>query len=469
MDPIGVFQPLCRDVLKLESEVTDCVGYGVNGQSQHGIDLLAETIKPDTRIAAQCKCYQQFTKPNLRDACELFWNHLGHWKAHNVRRFVLMVACAVERSDVIESRMEWQQRFVSEGITFELWDGNALRDRLSSHRTIAERHIRSEEIVNNICGKQQIEPTLDEQDTPTLLKQLRLALKEPAKHRDLLEEFLVREAQALWQVVSSNDSIDWNWNGNLSASVTYLQTLQNRSERFVKALAWTVRYGDDAVCIPLVKTAMGLLSQWPPQPGHSYYPHVAGVRLYPLMLAVYAVVAVAVDRKKFGYIHLLQGLGWRSVMKEQRYYKHGVRALELVQMEWGTAELFKHGLLEGQNYYAPAVLSTKRLLSEWLRELFVDFEEAWWRGEFMLVLCFLALSELKYLPSTLLIYIPEASAPIERLLTQDQSFLDSCFDDIADVLGRFDVAGVNARNGTSFQRTNGFWSGALKLYNDHSP
>lgn len=468
MDPVGGFQPLCRDILKLEPEVTECVVYGVGGQSQHGIDLLADTIRPDTRIAAQCKCYQKFTERNLRDTCKEFSDDLEYWQERNVRRFVLMVACAVERRGVIELRMEMQQQFMKQGITFELWDGNTLRDKLSPHRAIVERHIRSQEIVNDICGRQQVELTLDGEDLTTLLEQLRLALREPEKNRDLIEELLVKEARTLWGVVSSGAVLGWDWSGEPSACAPFLKILQERSERFIKILALTVRFGDETILAPVVERAMGIIAQWPVMLGTSYFPVVAAVRMYPLTLAVYAVGIIAVDRKKVEYVRLLQQLGWKSATGHHAY-RYAVHALELLPMEGGTTGFFQHGLLAGQNQSAPAALSTKRILGEWLTPLFIDFEEAWWCGEFVITLCHLALSENYYLLPGVYFYHPEATDPIERLLTKNRAFLDECFEDVGIVLDRFDVVSYRAMSYNDFQRTRGFWHGALELYGGKRP
>jgi hypothetical protein len=160
LHPVDQFQPLCRDILNLDRDISGWVVYGTNGQAQKGIDLFAETASKEVIAVAQCKCCEHFNESSLKKACEDFINHLEHWKSQGVERFILIVAGHADRTQVRDGVREQKRYFMQLGITFEFWDGNDLRDKLHPHRNIAERHIHSVEVVDNICGRKLVEPNV---------------------------------------------------------------------------------------------------------------------------------------------------------------------------------------------------------------------------------------------------------------------------------------------------------------------
>jgi hypothetical protein len=160
LHPVDQFQPLCRDILNHDRDISGCVVYGTNGQAQRGIDLFAETSSKEVIAVAQCKCCEHFNESSLKEACEDFIKHLEYWKSQGIERFILIVAGSADRTQVRDGVREQKRYFMKLGITFEFWDGNDLRDKLHSHRVIAERHIASVEVVDNICGRKPVEPNL---------------------------------------------------------------------------------------------------------------------------------------------------------------------------------------------------------------------------------------------------------------------------------------------------------------------
>lgn len=88
-----VFQDLCRDLFDAEPSVATCEVYGVRGQAQYGIDLLAVAADGDGIEVGQCKCYGNFTPRQIERVREEFFEHYGsHWQPRNVKRFILFVA-----------------------------------------------------------------------------------------------------------------------------------------------------------------------------------------------------------------------------------------------------------------------------------------------------------------------------------------------------------------------------------------
>jgi len=146
------FQELCQAVFAEEESVTTCDIYGIRGQKQRGIDLLARRRDGDGNEVAQCKCHQDLTASQIAKASDDFFAHLDYWKERDVKRFVLIAACPLDSTQQQEAIQQQIARFKEQSITYEAWSTGTLRRKLAPHREIAERHIKSQEVVENICG-----------------------------------------------------------------------------------------------------------------------------------------------------------------------------------------------------------------------------------------------------------------------------------------------------------------------------
>src|SRR5919206_1796011 len=93
------FQFVCRDLLERQKDdqIALCAIYGVQGQTQYGIDLIAPLRGPYGNDVAQCKRYADFKPGDIVKASDEFLQHLEYWKEFNVRRFILIVACPMNR------------------------------------------------------------------------------------------------------------------------------------------------------------------------------------------------------------------------------------------------------------------------------------------------------------------------------------------------------------------------------------
>lgn len=145
------FQRLSNELFSLEAGISKADEYGIPGQHQNGIDLLA-LAKPGGVEVAQCKCESAFSVRKIRRAADEFFNYWPHWKDQNVRRFILIVACEVDRTELQNEMLSQCARFRAFGISYEIWGATTIRNKLRPHRTIASNYIDSEEIVNAICG-----------------------------------------------------------------------------------------------------------------------------------------------------------------------------------------------------------------------------------------------------------------------------------------------------------------------------
>src|SRR5450631_4109818 len=84
------FQALCRDLLDsgADPEISSCREYGVNGQPQHGIDLIADR-KTGGIDVGQCKGVRDLPPAKIREASAEFLEHVDLWKSRDVRRFIV--------------------------------------------------------------------------------------------------------------------------------------------------------------------------------------------------------------------------------------------------------------------------------------------------------------------------------------------------------------------------------------------
>jgi hypothetical protein len=66
------FQELCCDVFGEEESVATCELYGVRGQTQRGVDLLAPRRDGNGNEVAQCKCYEDISVAVINSASDKF-------------------------------------------------------------------------------------------------------------------------------------------------------------------------------------------------------------------------------------------------------------------------------------------------------------------------------------------------------------------------------------------------------------
>ncbi|MDQ3917534.1 MAG: hypothetical protein M3348_03580, partial [Acidobacteriota bacterium] len=152
------FQCVCRDLLERQKDdlVASCAIFGVRGQKQYGIDLIAPVRGPYANDVAQCKRYPDIKPEEIVDASDEFLRHLDYWKQFNVRRFILIVACPMDRRQQQEELQHQRRRFAGHGVEYEWWDARGLRQRLAPHPDIVRLYFPAphEYWVEVICGRQ---------------------------------------------------------------------------------------------------------------------------------------------------------------------------------------------------------------------------------------------------------------------------------------------------------------------------
>ena len=148
----NTFELMSRDLLSKQEHIALADLYGTRGQTQYGVDILAKYKDEYANVAAQCKCYSTTTTPDLRLASDEFLNHLARWKNFNIKKFILIVACALDRTELQDEIQAQIKRFHEHGIQYEAWSASTLRTKLAPHADVVRAHIRNQYWVEQICG-----------------------------------------------------------------------------------------------------------------------------------------------------------------------------------------------------------------------------------------------------------------------------------------------------------------------------
>jgi len=120
------FEKLCYRLARLEHDVEDPRGYGVPGQADRGVDILARRV--DGRyVAYQCKDYRRLRPRDIEDAVTVFLEN--RWDI-GIAQFVLCTTHSCVDRGLADAIVEQGRRLAREGISFVVWDREALSARL---------------------------------------------------------------------------------------------------------------------------------------------------------------------------------------------------------------------------------------------------------------------------------------------------------------------------------------------------
>lgn len=157
------FERLILRVVAADREVLDCRVYGVPGQKQHGIDLLAaRAASPDEQTCFQCKKVKAFRVSDVHAAIKRFEE--GPW-ATRVREFTLCVACSLEDTKLTDAMSEERMRLATRGITLNIWDG-----ALSGELNVRLKDF--PEIVDDFFGREWVRTFNGQEVADRLLERL---------------------------------------------------------------------------------------------------------------------------------------------------------------------------------------------------------------------------------------------------------------------------------------------------------
>lgn len=152
LDPL-VFQNLCRDLLQAEGAYRSVEVYGLPGQGQNGVDVIADRRGRRSTVAGQCKRVSQrsFTARFLQKTVTEFMEHQEFWKEQNVDTFILFVTADASHTRIHAEKIVQTRRLAEENIAFELCSVAELTNRLRPHHGLVSTYF-SEEWARILCG-----------------------------------------------------------------------------------------------------------------------------------------------------------------------------------------------------------------------------------------------------------------------------------------------------------------------------
>ncbi len=171
------FQNLCADLLAAtRKEIETCDVYGERGDHQDGIDIRAYLEDDDGNVIGQwlgqCKRYKNFTCADIIKASDEFFKHWDdRWSKDpvKIRRFILFVACDLEKRDRQDELEKQRQRFETYGIRYDWWMAKKIRRELSPYPEIVREYFIEDYWVQRICGVLPVPAQLPAMGTSTAL------------------------------------------------------------------------------------------------------------------------------------------------------------------------------------------------------------------------------------------------------------------------------------------------------------
>ncbi|MDX2186391.1 MAG: hypothetical protein SFV32_05635 [Opitutaceae bacterium] len=145
------FQDVSAEAYNHEPGVARCDIYGIRGQRQDGIDLLAYCQNGRNIEVVQCRCYRVFGVTELEVAIYDFLKHYKRWKSEKVRRFVVVTSASVSDRHTQDAILAARKKFREKKIIFDVWGDTVLCCKLESHRSAVQR-IYGPDGANWICG-----------------------------------------------------------------------------------------------------------------------------------------------------------------------------------------------------------------------------------------------------------------------------------------------------------------------------
>ncbi len=133
------FERLVLRLVRREDKITDCSVYGMPGQSQGGIDIVAvRSGQPALNVCYQCKKVSGFDAADIVSAVDKFLS--GAW-AGQTGEFVLCVSASLESTQLQDALQRQRNRLAERGIELSVWDGAAaggICERLKIHHDIVD-------------------------------------------------------------------------------------------------------------------------------------------------------------------------------------------------------------------------------------------------------------------------------------------------------------------------------------------
>lgn len=117
------FEKLCLRLARRDHEVEDARRYGIPGQEQYGIDLLARRVGTGGYTVYQCKKIERFGPADIGAAVDKF---LGGTWAGRADRFVLCTSLSLASTQLAERLLTERERMAGRGVALMSWDADEL-------------------------------------------------------------------------------------------------------------------------------------------------------------------------------------------------------------------------------------------------------------------------------------------------------------------------------------------------------
>lgn len=144
------FEKLCVRLVKLEAQVERSTLYGVRGEEQAGIDILARITGQKKHHVYQCKKVTNFGPSKIKAAVAIFLD--GEW----VTKSDVFAICTSEslRSTNRAKEIETQAAILkAKDVQFVIWDKDELSEKLKLHPKLVDDFF-SREWVKVFCGQE---------------------------------------------------------------------------------------------------------------------------------------------------------------------------------------------------------------------------------------------------------------------------------------------------------------------------
>ena len=462
LDPIKQFQPLCVDLLTQEPGIASADEYGINGQGQRGIDILGKDINGQIIVVGQCKRSEKFGATEVIKAADEFYKYSEYWKEQGVTRFILIVACDLSDRKIQDEIRNQRTRFTQIGIHFEDWSGSILRNKLMPHPAIAQRHIRSQEVLTNICGStiQKLVFTPNA-SIETTLQELREAMREPDRYYPDIKDLFLQEAKKInsdvkktMSVLSSLNSTTYN---------EYFDLLTNSSEKLVRLSAALITWDNNGRFINILIKVLQLFARQPIECRLS----CPQIHFYPLSLIIYTFYIIGVEYQSTELLQRLTNIIFPVKIENLLMPKSENEALPRILRYLYYDDYTESFFRTKKDSNAPICESIRNRLLDWLKEyLLTSPNETYYCGEFVLSLNIHESSDTFLLPA-LYIYEDHAQDTLVNFM-MEKMWLKELFVDIEDRLQLFDRLSISTvryifHNNNDYR----FYGNSLNLYQNY--
>lgn len=168
------FERLIKRIVTREQIITDCWIYGLPGQTQFGLDILAKGKDDSGIFCYQCKRVKIYNADDINKAVDKFLD--GKW-ATKCGNLVLCVSSTLSKTECVDEINRQIERLSLRNIHFEVWDGaegGILAEKLKLHPDLVDDFF-SREWVRRFNGEHAAE-ALGERLQGLELHQLRVQL-----------------------------------------------------------------------------------------------------------------------------------------------------------------------------------------------------------------------------------------------------------------------------------------------------